>query len=93
MHAQWKAQLADSVDHPLVQVDHERTLVRGLGGGQLLDELLLGATAALPGSWISQLIRPTLDSIFGTKPNDNRISGRWSVFAAKSRRNPTIASE
>ena len=37
------------------------------------------ATAAFPGSWMSQLIRPTRLSIFGTKPNDSRISGRWSV--------------
>ncbi|COV06689.1 Uncharacterised protein [Mycobacterium tuberculosis] len=51
------------------------------------------ATAAFPGSWISQLIRPMRVSTFGTKPNDSRISGRCSVVLANSRRKPTIASE
>ncbi len=41
MDAQRKAEVDDAVDHPLVQVDHELTLLRRFAGGQPFDERLL----------------------------------------------------
>ena len=41
MDAQRKAEIGDTVHHPLVKVDHELALLRRFAAGQLLDERLL----------------------------------------------------
>ena len=76
MNAQREPEIGDAVDDPLVQVDQS---AGGASPGSVPASFLTNscsaATAALPGSWMSQLIRPTRLSTFGTKPNDSRISG------------------